>query len=90
MMRLTFCIFFLIDRQVSRLHNTFSNNSLANIKLSKIQLPKMVQLGELLSLLPDIVPDILSGKATLETTAINLTKNDKNLPKSEKYIPVFF
>ena len=58
--------------------------------MSKTQLAKMVELGELLSLLPDIVPDILSGKATLETTVINLTKNDKNLPKSEKYIPVFF
>ena len=34
----------LMDRQVLRLRKTFENNSSANIKLSKTQLYKMVQL----------------------------------------------
>ena len=33
---------FLTDSQVSRLHNAFANNSSANIKLSKTQLPEIV------------------------------------------------
>ena len=35
----------LANTQVSRLHKALANNSSTNIKLSKIQLPKMVQLG---------------------------------------------
>ena len=35
----------LTDRQVSRLRKAFTNNSSANIKLSKTQLSKMKQLG---------------------------------------------
>ena len=34
----------LTDTQVSRLHKAFANISLANIKSSKTQLPKMIQL----------------------------------------------
>ena len=81
---------FLTDRQVLRLYNAFANNSSANIKLSKTQLPEIVQLGGLLTpLLPDIVPDILSGKVTPETIAIDLIKNNKDFPKSEKGISFF-
>ena len=35
----------LTNRQVSKIHKAFSNGSLANIKLSKTGLSKMVQLG---------------------------------------------
>ena len=35
----------LTYRQVSRLHKTFANNSSANIKLPKNQLPSMVQIS---------------------------------------------
>ena len=35
----------LTDRQVSRLGKAFANNSSANKKLSKVQLPKIKQLG---------------------------------------------
>ena len=41
----------LIDRQVSRLRKAFSNNSSANLKLSKTQLYKIVQLVEFLGFL---------------------------------------
>ena len=34
----------LTNTQVSRLHKALANNSSTNINLSKIQLPKMVQL----------------------------------------------
>ena len=39
----------LTDTQVSKLCKDFANNLLANIKLSKTQLSKMVQLGEFIS-----------------------------------------
>ena len=42
------------DTQVSRLHKAFANNSPANIKLSKTQLSKMVQLDEFLGIFPGI------------------------------------
>ena len=35
----------ITDRQVSHLHKAFSNNSSTDIKLSKTQLSKMIQLG---------------------------------------------
>ena len=35
----------LTDRQVANLHKAFANNSSADIKLSKTQLSKMIQLG---------------------------------------------
>ena len=41
---------FSIDRKASRLHKAFANNSPANIKLSKIQLPKIVQYGRLIGI----------------------------------------
>ena len=37
----------LNDRQVSRIHKLFGNNSSANKTLSKIELSNMVQLGGL-------------------------------------------
>ena len=42
----------LTDTQVSKIHKAFANGSWANIKCSKIQLSKIVQLGE-------VLPDIL-------------------------------
>ena len=38
----------LTDRQVKNLHKAFAHNSSVNIKLSKIQLSKIVQLGRFL------------------------------------------
>ena len=38
----------LTDTQVSKIRKTFANNSSANTKFSKTQLPKVVQLGGLL------------------------------------------
>ena len=35
----------LINTQVLRIHNTFSNEPSTNIKFSKTQLSKMIQLG---------------------------------------------
>ena len=43
---------FSIDRQASRLHKAFANNSPANIKLSETQLPKIVQFGRLKGINP--------------------------------------
>ena len=43
----------LTDRQVSNIRKSFANNSSADIKLSKTQLSKMIQLGRfLIRLLP--------------------------------------
>ena len=39
----------LTDRQFSNLRKSFTNNSSADIKLSKTQLPKMIQSGGFLS-----------------------------------------
>ena len=39
----------LTDRQVSNIRKSFASNSSADIKLSKIQLPKMIQSGGYLS-----------------------------------------
>ena len=39
----------LTDRQVSNVRKVFANNSSINIKLSKTQLSKMIQLGGFLS-----------------------------------------
>lgn len=45
--------FLLTDRQVSRLSKDFLNNKSDNTKLSKTQLPKIVQLGEVLVILSE-------------------------------------
>ena len=46
MMRLIFHTnYYKTNRQVSRIRKSFANNSSANIKFSKSQLSKMVQLG---------------------------------------------
>ena len=66
-----------IARQVSRLGKTFTNNSSFNIKLSKIQLSEMVQLGGILPF--QLFP--LYGWANL--FGKQFAKN-KVLPKSEK------
>ena len=49
----------------------------------------MVHLGGFLSpLLPGILPNLLSDK-TRSKLAVELIKNNKDLPKSEKDIPIF-
>ena len=45
----------LTNTKVSRLHKALVNNSSTNIKLSKIQLPKMVQLGRFIPLFDKIM-----------------------------------
>ena len=73
---------FLTDRQVSKLRQAFLNNWSANIKFLKTQLTKIPTL-------PDIVPGVWSGEVTSETIAIDLIKNNKDLPKSQKDITFF-
>ena len=72
----------LTDRQLSKLCQAFLNNWSANIKLLKTQLTKIPSL-------PHIVPGVLSGEVTSETIAIDLIKNNKDLPKSQKDITIF-
>ena len=72
-----------IARQVSRLGKTFTNNSSFNIKLSKIQLSEMVQLGGILPF--QLFP--LYGWANL--FGKQFAKN-KVLPKSGKKSKNFF
>ena len=43
----------LTDKQISNIRKAFANNSSADIKLSKIQLSKMIRLGGFLSRLLD-------------------------------------
>ena len=45
----------LTDRQVLNIRRSFANNSSANMKLSKTQLSKMIQLGGFLSRLPGLL-----------------------------------
>ena len=58
---------------------------MANVKFSKTQLTKMARF---LPLLAGILPSILSGKIIPATITMGLIKN-KDIPKSEKYIPNF-
>ena len=69
----------LRNRQVSKIRKAFANGSSANIKLSKAQLPKTVQLGGFL-LDPLIrVPPILSEITSLADPIINsFVKEMKN------------
>ena len=76
-------IWSFIARQVSRLGKTFTNNSSFNIKLSKIQLSEMVQLGGILPF--QLFP--LYGWANL--FGKQFAKN-KVLPKSGKKSKNFF
>ena len=67
------------------------NNSSTNLKLSKTQLSKIVQVRGLLPpLLYDMVPDMLSGIVTPETIEIDLNENNKDLPTLEKNLPYLF
>ena len=64
----------LTDTQVSKIRKAFANGSSANIKFSKIQLSKIVQLGEVLRDKP-IFGNILSSVAKKEIyIARNLRK----------------
>ena len=44
-MRKLICKFLLTNTQIAKLRETFANDSSANIKFSKNQLSKMIQLG---------------------------------------------
>ena len=74
------CILLLTNTQVSRLHKALTNVSSANIKLSKIQLSKMIQfVGSFSSLIPRALADIPSvmfdaGMEAFERAALDLTK----------------
>ena len=74
----------LTNKQVSKIRKAFTNDSSANIKFSKTQLSKMVQLSGFLPAffdsLPNVMTDIISGKTTL----MELIKNNKDISKSEK------
>ena len=61
----------LTNTQVSKIHKAFSNGSLANIKLSKTELSKMVQLGGFLGRLlgPLLKTGLLLMKNVLKTLA---------------------
>ena len=66
----------LTDRQVSNIRKTFSNNSSADIKLSKTQLSKMVRLGGFLSrllgpLFKTGLPSIKNVIKSLATSGFN-------------------
>lgn len=63
--------FVLTDRQVSRLSKDFLNNKSDNTKLSKTQLPKIVQLGEVLGILsePSLKAVLPLRKNVLKTLA---------------------
>ena len=58
----------LTNTQVSKIHNAFANGSSANIKLSKTQLSKMIQLGGFLADLLAPIPKamFLTGNEVLK------------------------
>ena len=74
------CTLLLTNTQVSRLHKALANVSSANIKLSKIQLSKMIQfVGSFSSLIPRALTDIPivifdAGMEAFERAALDLTK----------------
>ena len=73
----------LTNTQVSRLQKAFANGSLANVKLSKDQLPKMVQLGgECLFGLLGVAFDPIKIIASLTTPQWELYR--KNRKKNAK------
>ena len=62
----------LTDRQVSNLPKSFANNSSADIKLSKIQLQKMIQSGEFLGKL--LGPWLKTGLPLIKNVITPLAK----------------
>ena len=64
----------LTDKQVSSLHESFANNSSADIKLSKTQLSKMIQPGWFISRL--LGPLLKTGLPLIKNVIKPLAKND--------------
>ena len=63
----------LTDRQVSSIRKTFSNNSLADIKFSKIQLSKMIESGGFLGKL--LGPLLKTGLPLIKSVINQLVKS---------------
>ena len=63
----------LTDRQVSRIRKVFANNSSVDIKFSKIQLSKMIQLGGFLGKL--VRPLLKTGLPLIKNVIIPLAKS---------------
>ena len=64
----------LTDTQVSKIRKAFTNGSSANIKLSKTQLPKIVQLGGFL-FGPPVLPEITSLANPIINSFVKQLKN---------------
>ena len=73
------------DTQASRLRNSFTSNSSANIKFSITQLSKMIQLGGFLPLQNSIIlfEPVISSVKSLANSFGKKLKN-KGIHKSEK------
>ena len=65
--------FLLTNRQVANIHKAFANNSSIDIKLSKIQLSKMIQSGEFLGRLSD--PLLKTGLPLIKNVIKPLVKS---------------
>ena len=63
----------LTDRQVSSIRKAFSNNSLADIKFSKIQLSKMIESGGFLGKL--LGPLLKTGLPLIKSVINQLVKS---------------
>ena len=63
----------LTDRKVSRLRKSFANHSLADVKLSKNQLSKMIQSGWFLSRL--LGPSLKTGLPVIKNVIKQLAKS---------------
>ena len=63
----------LTNRQVANIHKAFANNSSIDIKLSKIQLSKMIQSGEILGRLSD--PLLKTGLPLIKNVIKPLVKS---------------
>ena len=84
----------LTNRQVSNLHKAFSNQSSADIKLSKIQLSKMIQLGGFLGSL--LGPSLKTGlslitdviKPSAKSVLIPLGLTAEHQQQMQEYIKI--
>ena len=76
--------FKLTDTQVSKIRKAFANGLSANIKFSKTELFKMIQLGEILGDLIAAIPQVmfLAGKEALKIHIISTKSRAKTSCKS--------
>ena len=78
------CKLLLTNTQVSKIHKAFANGSSANVKFSKTQLSKIVQLGGFILDLPNIFNLCTKGLISLVNSIAKesikqLLKNFKNI-----------